>query len=289
MRALLLLLAGCTSEIAPRYVHLSDRPSQLSGMVVDAEGRAAGPFVMTDGHVSWDHEGLFSFPVVPGDYSLHALSENTEAEVRISIEPGEELDGLVLDLHPRVADDDDAPTAGENEDAADYQARPDEPDDGWTPPLRSVAVRNLDEEGRPIVSTWMEVMSATPHEGSCLSGVGRDQIDLDGEALLRLPDLPTTVELEIPGYLPESIEVAPERKQLTAHHRRGVELMATIRDAPEGVEVHCGPSTKFVDEHHRVRITCPAGLSRVEIESDPPRAFSLSGEAGRHFYGVIQL
>lgn len=290
MRALLLLLAGCTSEIAPRYVHLTDQPSYISGSVVDAEGHAAGPVVLTDGRMTWDHEGRFSFPVVPGDYKLRAFGEQSEGDLQISVEPGEELHGLVLDLHPDAPDppivDDDA---DENENADEDDMARDEPRDRWTPAERPVVVRNLDDEGRPLVATWMEVRTATPHEGWCRSSTGSDQTDLDGEIRLRLPDSWTLVDLEIPGYLTDPLRVEPEQNQLTVHHRRGVELRATIRDAPDGIEIHCGPSVKFLDEDQRVRITCPAGLSRVEIESDPPRAFSLSGEPGQTLYGIIQL
>jgi hypothetical protein len=262
------LVSACGGErsISTR-VRQSETASRVSGFLVDGEGRAltvAAVFIngegipeggpVADGHFVFDN-------LAPGDYVVNAWNYDSDLSgyLTISLEPGEQLDGVVLDVTTPSPDallvsaDEPVPT----ESQPPEESEPPQEDEAVV--TRTVRVVNLDADGglvgllvRHVDSSWQlgsgtrEFIHQAPGPGS------RTSLDV------RVADRETSVCPDVHGdYLFDCVVVQRGEDVAYIRYLHGARIRGVLRGAPESARVSCDRYQALVSEHGQFAINCP--------------------------------
>jgi hypothetical protein len=257
------LLWACAGErsISTR-VRLSETANRVSGLLVDGEGRAltAGAVFLDDGQGGPVTDGGFVFDdLPPGDYVVKAWNYDSSLSGRLalSLEPGEQLDGMVIDVTQR--EDLLAATAEEEREPPVENEPPSESEPVAT---RTVRVVNLDADLRGLLIRH-------------------------ADASMSMDDLETSVCPEVHGdLLFDCVVVRRDDDVAYVRYLHGAPIRGVLRGAPKSARVSCDRYEALVSEHGQFAINCP---EHVPLLINDEVSVSLPTRVGKELFVEIEL
>ena len=292
------LLSACAGErsISTR-VRLSETAGRISGFLVDGDGRALddGSVFIDDGSVPAGGpvtDGRFVFDdLAPGDYVINAWRYDSDlsGQLALSLEPGEELDGLVIDVtspppeDAMVNADETAPIESEPSEQSELS------DQAEVVVERTIRVVNLDERGRVVgllvrhVDSSWELDSGHREFVQHAAGPGpRTAMDV------RVADRDTSVCPDVRGdYLFKCVIVHWDDDVAYVRYSHGARIRGVLRGGLlESNRVSCDGYQAIVSAQGQFAINCP---EHAPLVVNDLVALSLPTRVGKELFVEIEL